>query len=297
MNIPKFVAICLLLIIIIAIPLILLWNHYRYSVLSSEILEIKKRTMINYPRLYYQSSTQMYDERINEIYLSLTENNLKTTEALITSVRWSFAFVLTVISVVIAILGLLGFKYFFPTYINARIKEWIEGSEEIKTLKKDLGESYKQQQFLFSKTYVNDGLSQFKKGNVERAIEHTVKSLEFAKNSFRDQLQLPKSKDEELLWGYIHGNLGYYYARLNNIEKYTPALECAKIALAIGTKYNRMALIEDYLYIIKQYKVEKKGMIENAKLILESYKDQFQRNQIIKEEEIRDYEQYFEETQ
>ncbi len=219
-------------------------------------------------------------EKLDAIYLSLTESNLKTIEALISSVRWIFIFALTISAIVIAFLGVLGFKYAFPVYINKKVEEWADKSG-----------IHKEMNRLLAKNYMRDGVERWKKGNFERAIEFAELSRTFIKKAF--QIKPPENKEEEIQWGFVHGNLAYYYAECKARSKNSDALNFAKIALEIGVKNDILNLIDDFLYVVRRYNVKNKDTLRIAVESYKDYKERFIQDKILNDDDIQKYDTFY----
>ena len=219
-------------------------------------------------------------EKLDAIYLSLTENNLKTIEALISSVRWTFMFALTVGAIVIALLVFLGFKYAFPIYISQKVDNWMATSGIPKELNR-----------IIAKSYEREGVDMWKKGNIDRAIELTKLSHTFLEKAF--SLKPPTLKEEEIQWGFSHGNLAYYYAECKASSKSSVAFNFANIALEIGKRHGKLDLIEDFLFVVREYDVEDKEIFLNAKKIYDVYRKKFIEEKTLNESDIQQYDTFF----
>lgn len=231
------------------------------------------------------------DKRLAEIYLALSEKNLKASESLLSAINWTCTFSGMAITLLITVLGFVGWKYFLPHIVEKEIKSWAEKSVEFNSIKQELKETSKEMNLALSQLYRNDGLKRWNEGIIDRSIELTVKSHHFFKKAFPKEI--PKTKDEEIQWGTICGNLAYYYAQEQNHAKYAQALDYSKIALDIGKRYHMLHLVEDFIYVVKKFDVKDKEARGEAIQMLKNYKDEFIKYKILGEQEIKEYEEYY----
>lgn len=246
--------------------------------------------------VYYYSQTKKgelnrtsTDNSIKEKKIS-SDAKLDAAQAILSAVQWTHTFTIIMITVVVTILGFLGVKVIFPILITSQIKKWVKDSEELKKIKSDIEESSIEMNIALAQSYKDEGLDRYREGAVNRAIELTERSASFFKKAF--PTELPQTKDEVILWGTICGNLAYYYAEGKNHAKYAEALDYSKVALSIGKKHNVLNLIEDFLYVVKNYNIKHDRTREEAKKILNNYKDDFLKANILNEDDVKKYETY-----
>ena len=224
-------------------------------------------------------------------YCELAERNFKASEGIFSSIQWTHTFTIAFITLFITLFGILGFNFVLPKILNKQIRDWANNSVEFKKIKKDIQENSREMNIALTQVYITNGLSRWKEGVLERAIEQTEKAQVFFRKACpRGE---PRAKDDQILWGTLCGNLSYYYAESKNHAKYDEALKCAKIALTIGKKYHIMNLVENFPYVIKQYDMKNPLLKKEAKELVELYKQDLLKIPGMKPEEITAYERYF----
>ncbi|MBA7532879.1 hypothetical protein ES705_25109 [subsurface metagenome] len=170
-------------------------------------------------------------------------------------------------------------------------EETRQATKEIEKLQDSMGGAYHEVNIALARIYLRDGLDRWIQNNVDRAIELTEKALDFMKKEY--PIKPPKTKNEEIIWGFIRGNLAYYYAQSKNQAKYAEALNFSNEALDIGKKYNLLQLIEDYIYVVKEYRVEDGEYYKTAKQLIDIYSDDFINRRIITSKKLKEYEDYY----
>jgi uncharacterized membrane protein YqjE len=170
-------------------------------------------------------------------------------------------------------------------------EETRQAAKEIKKLQDDMSGAYHEVNIAMARIYLRDGLDRWLQNNVDRAIELTEKALDFMKKEY--PIEPPKNKNEEITRDFIRGNLAYYYAQSKNQAKYAEALNFSNEALDIGKKYNLLQLIEDYIYVVKEYQVEDGEYYKTAKQLIDIYSDDFINRRIITSKKLKEYEDYY----
>jgi len=231
------------------------------------------------------------DSATAKLYCEVAERNFKASKGVFDSIQWTYTFTGALISLFITLFGFLGFKFILPMLLNKQIKSWAENSKEFHKIKADIQENSREMNIALAQVYRNNGLSRWKEGVPDRAIELTEQAFLFFRKACPERK--PRNKDDQILWGTICGNLSYYYAENKNHAKYDDALKYAKIALTIGKKYHIMPLVENFPYVVKQYDMKNTLLREEAKEIITMYKEDLLKIPGIKAEEIKAYEDYF----
>lgn len=208
-------------------------------------------------------------DKIKSIYSDISDEKLKLSQIFLSSVRRTYIFIGGVITFVFTILVFLGCKYAFPRVLKKTVEEEIKRNEHIKTVSTRLEEACRETNIALARLCLREGLSRYKEKNLKRAIELTERALKFIKKNYPSKA--PESKEEEILWGIIHGNLAYYYAEEKDVSKYNQALEYAQDCLVVGRKHNIMSLIDDYLFTVFSYDVKDTTIKENASKIFQSW--------------------------
>lgn len=293
----KIIGISLMGIIFLGISVLTFFSYSRISQLTLKISEIDKKIPTVILKGGIAPAERTEEKKINEIYLALTEKNLKTSESILSSVKWTYTFTGMVITLVAVVLGFLGIKYAFPNAVDKQIKEWIKSSEEINTIKKELKGTSKEANISLAWTYMDKGLEYYYRKNKEldRVIELTERSLSFLKKAFNFR---PNNFDEIKLWGMIHGNLAYYYAEKKDVAKYKNALEYADEAYIIGKDYKVLDLIDNYIFTVVYYDVNDKRYVDKARELFETW-GRILENEILTSEEdkeiLNNYKKFFSE--
>ncbi|MFA5338927.1 MAG: hypothetical protein WC317_02120 [Candidatus Omnitrophota bacterium] len=271
------------------------------SLLLLLIKDIVITKQLFYPinNLTHQSKNQTYISNPNattidsinaKLYCELAERNFKASNGVFSSIQWTYTFTGALITLFITLFGFLGWKFVIPMLLNKQIKDWADSSTEFKKIKTDILENSREMNIALAILYRNDGLSRWEQKVNDRAIELTEKALIFFKKACTEAK--PRSKDDQILWGTICGNLSYYYAESGNHAKYDEALKYARISLTIGKKYHVMHLVENFPYVVKQYAVKDPLIKKEAKEILNAYKGDLLSAGILKPKDIEEYESY-----
>lgn len=288
-------------IFILSVFTLILYNRYRITHLKNEISEINKTKWVAYPYSYHSiPSTSVQNQKINELYRLLAEQNLKSSQAVLSSVRWTYILTGGVASLLIALGTFIGIRYLLPRYVNDQIKEWIGTSSEIKKLETSVKEACRESYLAIGYILIMRALNNWsnskstkdketRKYYLNRAIDRTKRALEFIEKAF--ECKPSQTKDEELDFGLAKGNLAYYYAAqlINVSEAYSYADE----ALEIGKKYEKLNIIDDYLFVVKQFSLRDRERYTKAQNIFHDYKDKLKKMDMLKPEELKDYEDFF----
>lgn len=229
-------------------------------------------------------------EQINKIYLELIEKDLKTSESILGGIQWFYVCLGGIISLVVGFLGFIGFKVIFPRMVNRHVQKLLVENKDLQDVRKANIESVRELNFVMAQGYKSEGASIWER-NLGRAIELTERAVELVKKCLvvNDRL----SKEESINCGFIYGNLSYYYAVKGDFTKYDEALSYARVALSTGKKYHILDLIEDFIFVVKQYDIKDRKIVRIACKEFFLYKDEFIKFKIISVEELQDYEEYY----
>lgn len=225
-------------------------------------------------------------DKINSIYLDISDEKLKLSKSILSSVRGTYIFIGVILTLVITVLGYLGVQHVFPKLIEKKVEKGIEDMVQRK-----LQETYKETNIALARICFRDGFTRYKEKKLKRAVELTERALEFMKKSYPSGA--PEGKEEEIFWGMVHGNLAYYYAEQKDVSKYNEALKYAQESLVMGRKHNILCLIDDYLFTIFSYDVKDEAIKENASKIFQSWGKELLETNEIDRNRYKDYETFF----
>ncbi len=285
----------IIIIILLVVSGVSIHNYYQISKLSSQN-ESKKEI------------TQEITEReiINEIYLSLTEKNIKASEAIFSSIKWFYTIVGGLIALIIGSFTFFGAKYWFPASLknafDTQIKEWIKKSEKIIDLENRIITACDDVNIALTWTYNLRGVQSYTeyfnsnkkyKEILKRAIRHTEYALQFADKTEKINKESPEPELQRL-WGALRMNLAYYYAegKIN----YDEALKYIEGARPIAERYSSLDLIDNYIFVVVTFGVQEPKIIENAHRLFRDWGQEI--NEKIFSNEIdkkvfKNYEQFF----